>query len=63
MTIGRSFDVVVATFAGRCIGGGTGFMYDGPLARIDGVMQIPRDGMNNLLRGWTAFDVDGDELE
>lgn len=53
MTIGRSFGVAV--FVDRCTGGGTGFMYDGPFARIDGVMQIPRGGMNNLLRGWIAL--------
>ncbi|HYO10039.1 MAG TPA: hypothetical protein VER17_13805 [Tepidisphaeraceae bacterium] len=34
----------------RCTGGGTGFMYEGPLARTPGVMQVPRAGMNNFGR-------------
>jgi hypothetical protein len=38
------------TFFGRLTGGGIGFMYDGPLARMPGVMQVPRVGMNSLGR-------------
>jgi hypothetical protein len=39
------------------IGGGTGFMYEGPDARTPGVMHTPRGMLSILARGVTGDDL------
>jgi len=42
--------LLIAACGGGNTGGGIGFMYDGPLARMDGVMHTPRSGMKSFGR-------------